>query len=81
MAKDKYIVIYCVNYGNSFDDEKFFLHQEDAKRCEAGDRLKYALGPEDQLLGVKPVKVWEQYNPEKHGHEATQPKEKAKNEL
>lgn len=69
MAKDKYIVIYCVNYGQSFDDEKFFLHHEDAAKCEAADRLKYALTEEDQLLGVKPVKVWKQYNPEKYGHE------------
>lgn len=81
MARDKYLMIYCVNYGNTFDDEKFFLNQEDAARCAAADRVKYALIPEDQMLGVKPVKVWKQYNPKKHGHDEggnVQPKESAK---
>ena len=76
MAKDKYLMIYCVNYGQFFDDEKFFLNQEDAKKCEAADRLKLAIGPEDQLLGIKPVKVWKQYNPKKHGHEEKEDEKK-----
>ena len=69
MAKDKYLMIYCVNYGNTFDDDKFFLNYEDAAACEAADRLKYALTEEDQLLGIKSVKVWKQYNPKKYKHE------------
>ena len=69
MAKDKYSMVYCVNYGNTFDDEKFFENQADAAACEAADRKKYALSDEDQLLGIKPVKVWKQYNPEKYGHD------------
>ena len=69
MAKDKYTMIYCVNYGNTFDDEKFFLNQEDAAKSEAADRLKYGVTAEDQLLGIRPVKVWEQYNPEKYQHD------------
>ena len=69
MAKDKYLVIYCVNYAQFFDDEKFFLNQEDAKMCEEAERRRHALTAEDQMLGVKPVKVWKQYNPEKYGHD------------
>ncbi|GAH09939.1 unnamed protein product, partial [marine sediment metagenome] len=57
MAKDKYLMVYCVNYGQSFDDEKFFEKQGDAKACEEAERLRLGLGPEDQLLGVKPVRV------------------------
>ena len=69
MARDDYFMIYCVNYGNTFDDEKFFLNQEDAAKCEAADREKHALAEEDQLLGIRPVKVWKQYDPEKYGHD------------
>ena len=69
MAKDKYLMVYCVKYANFFDDEKFFEKQGDAKQCEEADRKKHALEPEDQLLGVVPVRVWRQYNPEKYGHE------------
>jgi len=76
MAKDKYLVIYCVNYGNTFDDDKFFLNYEDASRCEAADRLKYALTEEDQLLGIKSVKVWKQYNPKKYKHDEVEKGEK-----
>ncbi len=75
MAKDKYLMIYCVHYGNTFDDEKFFLNQEDAAKCEAADRLKHMLKPENQLLGIRPVKVWKQYNPKKYDHDE---KEKTK---
>ena len=69
MGKDNYFYIYCVKYHQSLDDTKFFKHQEDAAKCAAADRVKYALSDEDQMLGVQPIKVWEQYNPEKYEHE------------
>lgn len=75
MTKDKYLMIYCVNYGQFFDDDKFFLNQADAVACVEADRVKLALAKEDQLLGVRPVKVWKQYNPEKHGHDEDESKE------
>ena len=68
MAKDKYFYIYCVKYHQSLDDEKFFEKQEDASKCADAERVKYALTEEDQMLGVQPIKVWKQYNPEKYGH-------------
>jgi hypothetical protein len=71
MAKGKWIMIYCVNYGQFFDDEKFFLNYKDAALCMAADRLKQGLTEEDQLLGIKTVKVWKQYIPKKYGHETT----------
>lgn len=69
MAKPKYIMIYCVNYGNTFDDDKFFLNYEDAVKCEAADREKHGLTEEDQLLGIKSVKVWKGYSAKKYGHD------------
>lgn len=69
MAKPKYIMIYCVNYGQFFDDDKFFLNYEDAAKCADAERKKQGLTEEDQLLGIKTVKVWKQYIPKKYGHE------------
>lgn len=68
MGKDKYSMIHCVNYGNSFDDTKFFEKHEDAAKCADADRKLHALAPENQLLGIVSVKVWKQYNPEKYNH-------------
>jgi len=79
MAKDKYFMIFCVNYGQSFDDDKFFERYEDAAKCADADRQKHALAEEDQLLGIRSVKVWRQYNPKKYKHDEL--KESANDEL
>ena len=81
MAKPKYSMIYCVNYGNTFDDEKFFLNYEDAVLCADADRVTHGLTEEDKLLGIKSVKVWKGYSAKKYGHDKpplTQVKKKGK---
>ena len=65
---DKHFMIYCVNYGQSFDDEKFFETYDDAVKCMEADRVKHKLTEEDKLIGIKTVKVWKQYKPKRYGH-------------
>lgn len=76
MAKPKYLMIYCVNYGNTFDDEKFFLNYADAVLCADADRVRHGLTEEDKLLGIKSVKVWRWYSSKMYGHDP--PAENAK---